>query len=166
TITSPAAGTVVQAGMPVTISGTASETGGSRLAAVEVSTDNGVTWRRASGTSTWSYTWTPTGGGSTVLKSRAVDDNSNVESPAAGVAVTVSTANTLVAAYSFDEGTGATVTDLSGKANNGTISAATWTTSGKYGNALSFNGTNSSVTVPDANSPDLSARFTLAAWVS
>jgi hypothetical protein len=45
------------------------------------------------------------------------------------------TAPALVAAYSFNEGTGATVADLSGNANTGTIANATWTTSGKYGNA-------------------------------
>src|SRR5207244_1781740 len=34
----------------------------------------------------------------------------------------------LVAAYGFNEGSGATVTDLSGSGNNGTISGATWCT--------------------------------------
>ena len=53
----------------------------------------------------------------------------------------------LVAAYGFNEGTGTTVTDISGNGNNGTISGATWTTSGKYGNALVFNGTNALVTI-------------------
>ena len=48
---------------------------------------------------------------------------------------------TLVAAYGFDEGTGTTVYDSSGNGNNGTISNATWSTAGKYGDALSFNGT-------------------------
>src|SRR5262249_2674284 len=46
----------------------------------------------------------------------------------------------LVAAYGFGEGTGSTLSDLSGNGNNGTISAATWTASGKYGSALVFNG--------------------------
>ena len=46
----------------------------------------------------------------------------------------------LVAAYSFDEGTGTTVADASGHGNTGTISNATWTTAGKYGKALVFNG--------------------------
>ena len=39
----------------------------------------------------------------------------------------------LVAAYSFNEGTGTTVADLSGNGNTGTISGATWTSTGKYG---------------------------------
>src|SRR4030095_12635881 len=58
----------------------------------------------------------------------------------------------LVAAYNFNEGSGTIVNDASGNGNNGTISGATWTTSGKYGNALSFNGSNSRVTVPDSSS--------------
>src|SRR5262249_14691600 len=50
--------------------------------------------------------------------------------------------------------------------NNGTISNATWTTSGKNGGALSFNGTNSWVTVPDSSSLDLTKGMTLEAWVN
>ena len=46
----------------------------------------------------------------------------------------------LVAAYGFSEGSGSTTADASGNSNTGTISGATWTTSGRYGNALSFNG--------------------------
>jgi Concanavalin A-like lectin/glucanases superfamily len=71
----------------------------------------------------------------------------------------------LVAAYSFNEGSGTIVNDASGNGNNGTISGATWTTSGKYGNALSFNGSNSRVTVPDSASLHLTTGMTLEAWV-
>jgi len=80
-------------------------------------------------------------------------------------ATTLNTISGLVAAYSFDEGTGSTVNDLSGNGNTGTITNATWTTSGKYGNALVFNGTNSLITIPDAPSLDLSTGMTLEAWV-
>jgi RHS repeat-associated protein len=73
--------------------------------------------------------------------------------------------NGMVAAYGFEEGTGLTVADSSGTGNNGTISGAAWTTSGKYGNALSFDGTNDAVSVPDANSLDLTNAMTLSAWV-
>jgi hypothetical protein len=58
----------------------------------------------------------------------------------------------LVAAFDFGEASGATVLDSSGTGNNGTISGATRTASGKYGAALSFNGTTDWVTVPDAAS--------------
>ena len=43
---------------------------------------------------------------------------------------------------------------------------ATWTTSGKYGNALSFNGSNARVNVPDAASLHLTTGMTLEAWVN
>ena len=76
------------------------------------------------------------------------------------------TAPALVAAYAFNEGTGTTVTDASGNGNTGTLDAATWTTAGKYGNALSFNGTSSMVTIPDAASLHLTTGMTLEAWVN
>jgi glucose/arabinose dehydrogenase len=72
----------------------------------------------------------------------------------------------LVAAYGFNEGTGAAVADASGTGNNGTTSGTTWATGGRFGSALSFNGTNASVTVPDSNSLDLVTGMTLEAWVN
>jgi uncharacterized repeat protein (TIGR01451 family) len=71
----------------------------------------------------------------------------------------------LVGAYSFDEGLGTTAGDGSGNGNTGTLSGATWTTAGKYGNALSFNGTSSRLTIADASSLDLTNAMTLEAWV-
>ena len=71
----------------------------------------------------------------------------------------------LVAAYAFDEGSGSLVTDLSGNGNTGTLLNATWTNSGKYGGALSFNGTNAMVTVPSSASLRLTTGMTLEAWV-
>jgi hypothetical protein len=72
----------------------------------------------------------------------------------------------LVAAYSVDRGSGTMLNDLSGRGNNGTISGATWTTAGKFGGALSFDGVNDLVTVADSNSLDLTSGMTLEAWVS
>lgn len=68
-----------------------------------------------------------------------------------------------VAAYSFDEGMGNTVTDASGHGNNGTITGATWT-QGHFGMALSFIAPDW-VTVNDSNSLDLTSGMTLEAWV-
>ena len=70
-----------------------------------------------------------------------------------------------MAAYGFNEGSGTVVSDVSGNGNNGTISGATWTTSGKYGNALSFNGTNALVTINNAPSLQLTSAMTVEAWV-
>jgi chitodextrinase len=69
-----------------------------------------------------------------------------------------------VAAYPFDEGAGVTLHDLSGRANTGTVSGAAWE-SGRFGNALSFDGGADAVTVPDSSSLDLLAGMTIEAWV-
>jgi hypothetical protein len=71
----------------------------------------------------------------------------------------------LVAAYGFEEGSGGAVADLSDFANHGTIVNATWSTAGRFGNALSFNGSNALVAVNDADSLDLTTAMTLEAWV-
>ena len=70
-----------------------------------------------------------------------------------------------VAAYGFNEGSGSIAADASGNSNTGTISGATWTTSGRFGNALSFNGTSNRVDINDASSLDLTTGMTLEAWV-
>jgi hypothetical protein len=70
----------------------------------------------------------------------------------------------LVAAYGFGEGTGFTVADASGLGNTGTISGAAWSTQGKTGNALSFDGVNDYVFIGDAAALDVT-RVTLMAWV-
>ncbi len=70
-----------------------------------------------------------------------------------------------VAAYAFDEGAGTTLGDVSGNALNGAVSGATWTTQGRYGGALSFDGVNDRVNVPDATLLDLTNAMTLEAWV-
>ncbi|TMA28129.1 MAG: LamG domain-containing protein, partial [Deltaproteobacteria bacterium] len=71
----------------------------------------------------------------------------------------------LVAAYGFEEGSGTSVTDASGNNNNGTLSNVTRTSTGRYGGGLVFNGTDALVTIPDANSLDLTTGMTLEAWV-
>ena len=60
TITSPSAGAGGRDGSSVTISGTATDTGGT-VAGVEVSTDGGSTWHLATGTTSWSYSWSAHG---------------------------------------------------------------------------------------------------------
>jgi RHS repeat-associated protein len=71
----------------------------------------------------------------------------------------------LVAAYGFTEGGGNTLTDLSGNGHTGTLSGAVWTSAGKFGNALAFNGTDSWVTAADSDLLDLTTGMTLMAWV-
>ena len=95
TITSPAQGASLTDGSAVTISGTATDTGGGVVAGVEVSTDGGSTWRpvttmSAANTSvTWSYSWVAHGNPSATIKTRAVNDSGNRETPGAGTTVSV-----------------------------------------------------------------------------
>ncbi|MBX9769102.1 MAG: hypothetical protein K2X47_17635, partial [Bdellovibrionales bacterium] len=71
----------------------------------------------------------------------------------------------LVAAYGFEENTGALVGDISGNNNHGVLNGGSWTGSGKYGNAISLSGSHPSrVDIPDSNSLDLSGQATLMAW--
>jgi hypothetical protein len=89
-ITLPAGGASLTSGVPITVTGTASDTGGGVVGGVEVSVDGGTTWHPAtSGRASWTYSWTPQGNFSTTIKSRAVDDSGNIEAPGAGVSVTV-----------------------------------------------------------------------------
>ncbi len=75
-------------------------------------------------------------------------------------------ASGLVAAYSFDEGAGTTVTDLSGNGNTGTIIGAVWTTAGKFNKALSFDGVSSYVDLGNAPSLQLTGSMTWSAWIN
>ncbi|NKM36058.1 DUF4082 domain-containing protein, partial [Rhizobium laguerreae] len=86
-ITVPATAAV---GSTVTITGTAADTGGGVVAGVEVSTDNGASWHPATGDENWTYSWSPQVAGSYTIRSRAVDDNINLETPSSGRTVTVS----------------------------------------------------------------------------
>jgi hypothetical protein len=87
TITSPPAS--VADGAQVTLSGTATDTGGGVVSGVEVSTDDGATWHPATGTTSWTYSWIAHGNPSTKIKTRAADDSGNMQTPGAGVTVNV-----------------------------------------------------------------------------
>ena len=78
---------------------------------------------------------------------------------------TADNASGLVAAYSFDAGSGSTVADISGQGNTASISGATWTTTAKTGSALSFDGVKDIVSIADSASLDLTTGMTLEAWV-
>jgi hypothetical protein len=169
TITSVSQGATLVAGSTATITGTASDAGGGAVAGVEISVDGGLTWRAATGTSSWAYLWTPAATSTTTrqatIMSRAADDSGNVETPGAGVTVSVAPVGGLVAAYGFNEGAGTQVGDMSGLGNLGTISGASWA-EGRFGQALTFDGVNDWVTINDANSLDLTTGMTIEAWVN
>ncbi len=89
TIASPTEGATLNINQSVTISGTASDTGGGAVGGVEVSVDGGTVWHRAIGRTSWSYSWAPTTAGAIRLLPRAVDDSGNRESPGPGLLVNV-----------------------------------------------------------------------------
>jgi hypothetical protein len=87
TITSPANGTTINSGAPVTISGTASDA--NVVAGVEISFDGGITWQAATGTTSWNYVWTPPASGVYVIKARGIDDSGNYTTVAASPSITL-----------------------------------------------------------------------------
>jgi Domain of unknown function (DUF4082)/Bacterial Ig domain len=93
TITNPSSGSTVNTGSLVTISGTATDSGGGVVGGIEISVDGGQTWHPATGRGNWTYSWVPTVVGSVTIKSRAVDDSGNLESPASGYFLTVAPQN-------------------------------------------------------------------------
>ncbi len=163
-ITAPAAGATVSG--TVSVNANASDNGavggvqfrvdGANLGAEDTAAPYSASWNTTTATN-----------GSHSLTAVARDGAGNLTTSIA-VSVTVSNAapTGLVAAYGFEEGSGTSVGDQSGSGNGGTISGATWTTSGRYGQALTFDGVNDLVTVPDAASLDLTTGMTLEAWVN
>src|SRR5204862_1438779 len=132
--TAPATGAAVSGA--VTVSANASDNVG--VAGVQFLLD-GANLGSEDTAAPYSISWDTTAAtnGTHTLTARARDAAGN-QTTSSAVTITVSnTAPTgLVAAYNFNEGTGSTVTDASGNNNTGTLANATWTTNGKYGNAL------------------------------
>jgi Domain of unknown function (DUF4082)/Fibronectin type III domain/Bacterial Ig domain len=94
-ISSPSAGANISDGSQVTVTGTATDSGGGVVAGVEISGDGGKTWHPATMTTSaqqtvnWTYTWTAHGNPSTTIETRAVDDSGNIETPSDGISVNV-----------------------------------------------------------------------------
>lgn len=74
-------------------------------------------------------------------------------------------ASNLAAAYGMSEGSGATTADASGNGNTGTLSGQSWTTSGKYGNALLFS-SNGAVDLGNSTSLQITGSMTIEAWIN
>ena len=150
----PTSGLTLSTGTEVTISGTASDSGGV-VAGIELSFDGGNTWHPANGRGSWTYSWIPTITGSVTIQSRAVDDSGNLETPSSGIIVVAvappdcpcSGWNSSAAPSQVDSGDGSSVelgvkfrADFDGyitgirfyksAANTGTHSGNLWTNSG------------------------------------
>jgi Domain of unknown function (DUF4082)/Bacterial Ig-like domain/Bacterial Ig domain/Secretion system C-terminal sorting domain len=86
-ITSPATGTTINSGSPITISGTATDA--NTVAAVEVSFDGGATWTDATGTTSWTISWTPPAAGTYKIIARGIDDSGNFTATASSPSITL-----------------------------------------------------------------------------
>jgi hypothetical protein len=95
-IVSPTDNSSVPAEATVTIRGISSDTEASSIAKVEISTDGGSTWFDTVPTASnntygfdWEYVWTNPAEGPHLLKTRATDRAGNIETPSAGITVTI-----------------------------------------------------------------------------
>ena len=164
TMTAPANGVTLTGS--VTLAADASDDVG--VAGVRFQVD-GVPVGAEDTTAPYSISWSSTSvaNGSHTIRAVARDTAGNSQtSTALTVTVDNPTATSgLVAGYSFNAGSGTSFADGSGRGNAGTLQGATWTTAGKYGGALSFDGVNDLASIPDAPSLDLGKSLTLEAWV-
>ena len=81
-------------------------------------------------------------------------------------AVAVEVHNTgLLAAYGFDETSGTTAVDALAHRNGTIIGGPARVTGGRFGGALSFDGTDDMVSVPHDTALNLNSGMTLEAWV-
>jgi PKD repeat protein len=71
----------------------------------------------------------------------------------------------VVALYHMNEGSGNSISDKTNNNNHGTTHGTTWTSGGKYGYALSFDGVDDYVEVSDDSSLDIINEITIEAWV-
>ncbi|WP_376717287.1 DUF4082 domain-containing protein [Bradyrhizobium sp. 62B] len=97
-ITNLSAASVVE-GQSITVTGTAADTAG-KIAGVEISTDGGTTWHPTNSNVgaanvTWSYTFVTGAQGTYSLKTRAVDDSLNLQTPGTGTSYTITPSSSL-----------------------------------------------------------------------
>jgi fibronectin type 3 domain-containing protein len=163
-VTAPAANTTVLG----TVSLTANAADDVGIAGVQFRID-GVNVGAEDTTAPYSISWTTnTVANGAHLISAVARDTAGATTTSSGVSVTVDNVagpTGLVLAYGFNEATGASVGDASGRGNTGSITGATRTATGRFGAALSFDGAGDFVTVADSPSLDLTSTLTISAWV-
>jgi glucose/arabinose dehydrogenase/chitodextrinase len=152
----------------VTISANASDN--VSVGGVTFLVDNVVIGSGEDTTSPYSVSWdtTTVSNGIHTIVARARDTSNNVGNSAP---VTVTVSNTqvagLVAAYSFDEGTGAIANDSSSQGNTATLVNGVAWVAGQHGKAASFDGVNDYITIPNSTSTNISGNaLTLSMWIN
>jgi hypothetical protein len=87
----------------------------------------------------------------TYTLSAVARDTAGNQATSTGITIEIANAPSsgLVGAWTFEEGAGTTTADISGNGHDALLSGASWTTNGRYGNALLFDGINDLVTIGD-----------------
>ena len=172
TLISPAAGTTVSGTVNITanasddiaVIGTRFKVDGIDIGSEDQSAPYSAAWNTtqlSNGNHTLTATARDAAGNVTTSNPVTVSVSNSVAAPAAS-------GSGPLAAYSFDAGSGTTVVDVSGNSNTlNLVNGAAWG-GGKYGNAVSFDGSNDYGVAAAANSAlNLTGRsFTLSAWVN
>jgi uncharacterized protein (TIGR03437 family) len=113
-----------------------------------------------------SATFTATAGSVTTTQSVTITASLNGTSITTSLTIQPSSSTAgLAAAYAFDEGSGSTISDSSGNGNTGQIQGAAWSTTAKYGKAMSFNGTSSYIDLGNPASLQSTGSMTWSAWI-
>lgn len=122
----------------------------------------------ASSTDIWVYGGTESDPGALLKVVEDVSGSQNVTYNWNAARLGVESPNTM-GLWHFDAGIGTTLLDSSGNANNGTFAGApVWSTGGKFGYALDFDGVDDYVSIPDAASLDIDSaagEMTIEAWI-
>ena len=87
-IVTPSTGTILY-GSSASLTGTATADSGLTIQKVEISFDNSGNWTTVSGTTNWSYAWTLPADGAYTIITRATDSLGKIETPGAGINITV-----------------------------------------------------------------------------
>ena len=153
--------TTIPSNGQVTISWTAS-TNASSYTVLRATNGNGPFTTIATGVTGTSYVDTTVLPGWTYTYAISSSNSSGQSANSASVAITSATAP--LSWLKFDETSGTTAADATGRNNTGTLFNAPSWVSGRIGNALSLNGTNQYVTLPNSITANLHD-FTVSAWV-
>jgi hypothetical protein len=164
-VTGPAGGTVVTG--VATVTATASDDIG--VAGVQFLLD-GASLGVEDTTPPYAVDWNSaqSANGPHALSARARDARGNLTTAVdVGVTANNEAVPGLMLAYSFDEGSGATIHDSSGKVNRGSVIAGTWTVSGHTGSSLSYDGSGDYVQTPSSATINIAGKgLTVEMWAN